>query len=264
MRLSTLRIALSGLVLTGSAGLALPVAAQSVIYCCDDASNKKVCGDFLPKECQRRAYEERDGRGFVIKKVEAPLTPEQQARRDAEIKRKAELEQQRIEERRRDMALLSTYADERDVDAARDRALADIDKLVKQAEKVLADSTARRAKVEQEKEFYKSKTLPQQLKDQLALADKDVTVKRAAVNERLAERQAVTDKFAQEKRKFVLLKCGKAAAEEEAAKPKREVVVQANEGAASEVRNASPAGEAGAAPAAPAAPAPATRPEDEK
>lgn len=263
MRLSPLRIALSGLVLAGSAGLALPAAAQAVIYCCDDTGGKKVCGDFLPKECQKRAYEERDGRGFVTRKVDAPLTPEQQARREAEIKRKAELEQKRIEDRRRDMALLSTYADERDIDAARDRALADVDKLVKQAEKALADSTARRTKVEQEKEFYKSKTLPQQLKDQLALADKDVTVKRAAVNERLAERQTVTDKFAQERRKFIELKRGKAAAEEEAAKPKREVVVQANEGAASESRTPPGGADAPAPAAAPASPPPA-RPGDEK
>ena len=218
-----------------AAGLvATPASAQSVVYCCDDASGKKVCGDFLPKECQGRAYQERDGLGFVIKDVPAPLTPAQIAQREAEQKRKEEAEQKRIEERRRNLALLSTYADERDIDVARDRELADVDKLMAQAEKVLADSTARRAKLDKEREFYKTKILPAQLKEQMAAADKDVATKKAAVNDRLAQRQAVIDKFAQEKRRYRELKRGGTG--EDPSTPKREVVVQPNEGAASEVR----------------------------
>ena len=253
MRHPSTRLVLIAALLAGAFGAA-PAAAQAVIYCCDDAGGKRVCGDFLPKECQRRAYEERDDKGFIIKRVEAPLTPAQIALREAEQARKAEAEQKRIEERRRNMALLSTYAEERDIDAARDRALADLDKSVKQAEKALADSSARRAKVDQEKEFYKNKTLPAQLKDQIALADKDVAVKRAAMDDRLAERQSIINKYAQEKRKFRELKRG-GEPEPDPSAPKREVVVQPNEGAASESR-----GEVSLTPATQPAPANAPAP----
>jgi hypothetical protein len=100
---------ISALLLISSALLAQGAAAQIRIFCCDDATGKKVCGDFLPPACQGRAYEERDNRGFVSKKVEAPLTAEQQARRDAELAKKEEEKKKSAEDRRRSVALLATY-----------------------------------------------------------------------------------------------------------------------------------------------------------
>ncbi len=87
------------------------------------------------------------------KKVEAPLTAEQQARRDAEMAKKEADAKQAAEERRRTLALLSTYSSEKDIDSARDRNLAEIDKSIKEAEKRLDEaskqedrsSTARRS-----------------------------------------------------------------------------------------------------------------------
>ena len=55
--------------ISAAALFASPVFAQEArIYCCDDANGRKVCGDFVPKECERRAYEERDNKGYVINK----------------------------------------------------------------------------------------------------------------------------------------------------------------------------------------------------
>ena len=88
---------ISVLLLFSSALLAQGAAAQTRIFCCDDANGRKVCGDFLPPACQGRAYEERDNRGFVSKKVEAPLTAEQQARRarrEAQLQKQKQLAQQ--------------------------------------------------------------------------------------------------------------------------------------------------------------------------
>lgn len=187
-------------------GFAAPTLAQSVIYCCDDVSGRKVCGDFLPKECQKRAYEERDGKGYVIRQVDAPLTPEQQARRDAELARKTELAQKQMEERRRNQALLSTYASEQDIDKARDRALADVDKGIIQTEKALADSVKRQQNVEKEKEFYKNKPLPAQLKTQIADAEKDVQAKNDAVAQRKKDKDRVANSFEEEKLRFRELK----------------------------------------------------------
>lgn len=258
MRQHLLRSALCGSLLAGSLIASLPASAQSIIYCCNDANGRKVCADFLPTECQKRAYEERDEKGYVIKKVEAPLTPAQQAQREAELAKKAALDLKKQEEQRRNSALLATYANEKDIDNARDRELADVDKLVVQAEKAVAESQKRQAKVAKEKEFYKGKALPKQVKDQLDAADKDVAAKLQAVEDRKAEKLKVSAKFDEEKRRFVELKSGKNAKLATPDKPKREVVVQPNEGAAGEARPASPpaaASEATAKPAEPAKPA---------
>ena len=53
---------ISALLLVSSTLLAQGAAAQTRIFCCDDSTGKKVCGDFLPAACQGRAYEERDNR----------------------------------------------------------------------------------------------------------------------------------------------------------------------------------------------------------
>ncbi len=198
--------ALLSSLLTTSLLLSLPAQAQSVIYCCTDGEGRKICGDFLPKECQKRAYEERDGKGYIIKQVDAPLTPEQQAKREAELVKKAELEQKQIEERRRNQALLSTYASEQDIDKARDRAQADAAKSIAQAEKALSEALKRQKTVEQEKEFYKNKPLPAQLKQQLADAAKDVQAKTDAVSNRQKDKEKVAASFEDEKKRFRELK----------------------------------------------------------
>lgn len=238
------------LLLPAAAAWAPPAAAQSVIYCCNDAQGRKVCADFLPKECQKRAWEERDGKGYVINKHEAPLTPEQQARRDAELAKKAELAQKQLEERRRNQALLSTYASEADIDRARDRALADVDKSISQAEKALVELQKRQAATNKEKEFYAGKPLPAQLKQQIAALDRDFTAKTDAVEARKKEREKVVADFEDEKRRFRELKAGGGTVGVKPDdKPRREVIVQPPPGAESE---ATPA----PAPAPPPAPPP--------
>lgn len=201
---------LSAAVLVTLLSIATPGLAQtaSVIYCCNDDGGRKVCGDFLPKECQKRAYEERDGRGFVIKEVEAPLSAEQQARRDAETAKKAELALQQMEERRRNQALLSTYSSEQDIDKARDRAVAEVEKGIVQTEKALAESVKRRQALDKEKEFYKNKPLPAQLKTQLADGDKDVAAKTDAVAQKKKDKEKLAASFEDEKARFRELKGG--------------------------------------------------------
>ena len=187
--------------------IALPALAQEArIYCCDDANGRKVCGDFVPKECERRAYEERDNKGYVINKVEAPLTPEQQARRAAESERKLVEEKAKAEERRRNLALLSTYASEADIDAARDRSLREVDKLIKEAEQAVVNAEKNLAKTSAEKEFYKGKELPSDLKSKIRDLEAATAAKRVVLDTRKRDIGLVNAKFADERKKFRELK----------------------------------------------------------
>ena len=187
--------------------IGIPAHAQDArIYCCDDAAGRKVCGDFVPRECERRAYEERDSKGYVVNRVEAPLTPEQQAKRAAELERKQDAEKAKADERRRNMALLSTYASEADIDAARDRSLRDVGKLIKEAEQAVTSAEKNLAKANAEKEFYKGKELPAELKSKIRDLEATVAAKRVAVDARKRDIGLVTAKFADERTKFRELK----------------------------------------------------------
>ncbi len=207
---------ISALLFASSAVLAMGAAAQTRIYCCNDASGRKVCGDFLPPACQGRAYEERDNRGFVSKLVEAPLTAEQQARRDAEKIKKEEEAKKAGEERRRVLALLSTYSSEKDVITARDRALAEVEQNLKQSQQRLDEARKKRKKIDGEKEFYKGKPLPDALKADVRESDKEIKAQQAAVDARVKEMDEIRIRFEEERKRYLEL-IGKKAAEDASA-----------------------------------------------
>lgn len=240
------------LLFASSALLAQGAAAQARIFCCQDDKGTKVCGDFLPPACQGRAYEERDGKGFIAKQVEAPLTPEQQARREAENAKKVEDAKKAADERRRNLALLATYASEKDINSARDRALAEVDKNRKQSQARLDEANKKKKKIDADREFYKGKALPEDVRASVRDNEKEIAAQTAAVAAKVKEADDVRAKFADERKRYLEL-TGKKPADAAAATP---------ETAAPAAAAASPAAVAPAAPAAkPAAPvAPAATP----
>ena len=239
---------ISALLLASSALLALNASAQVRIYCCDDSNGRKVCGDFLPDACQGRAYEERDSKGFVVKQVEAPLTEEQQARREAEMARKEEAKKKAAEERRRSLALLSTYSNEKDINSARDRALAEVEKNMKQSQARLDEANKKKLKLDTEKEFYKGKAMPDSLKAQVRENEKEIKAQASAVDSRVKEMEDIRNRFGEERKRYLEL-TGKKQAEGTVPAPGTE---------------AKPADIPAAAPApAPATP-PAPKPADKK
>lgn len=200
MRLKSMLLLSSLLCLAGSAS-----AQQARIFCCDDAKGRRVCGDFVPAECADRAYEERDGAGRVSKKYEAPLTAEQKTRRAAELARAEEEKRKVQEERRRALALVSNYASVEEIDKARDKALAAVEKNLKQAQARLDEATAKKKKLDTEKDFYKKKPLPDQLKTLIRDNDSELRSQQAAVAERSKELEDVRARFAAEKKTYIEL-----------------------------------------------------------
>jgi len=196
---------ITALLFVSTTVLALGAAAQTRIYCCNDANGRKVCGDFLPAACQGRAYEERDNRGFVSKTVDAPLTPEQQARRDAETAQKEADAKKAAEERRRTLALMSTYSSVKDIDSVRDRNLAEIDKSIKEAEKRLDEAMKKKQKLDSDKEFYKGKPLPDSVKAQVRENDKEIQAQQKTVADQTKEKEEVRNRFADEKKRYIEL-----------------------------------------------------------
>jgi hypothetical protein len=196
---------ISALLFATSATFAIGAAAQTRIFCCDDAKGRRVCGDFLPTECQGRAYEERDNRGFVSKVVEAPPTAQQLARREAELAKQEEQKKKASEERRRTLALLSTYSSEKDITTARDRSLAEVEKNMKESQQRLEEAKKKKLKLDGDKEFYKGKPVPEPVKAQIRDNDKEIKAQQAAVDARGKEMEEIRARFADERKRYLEL-----------------------------------------------------------
>ena len=186
------------------AALSMPGwAAKS--FCCSDEKGRQVCGDILPQECYGRAYREMSESGTLLHRVEAPLTAAQRAQRDAEARRKLEEERTASEEKRRNQALLNVYSSEKDIDFMRDRALADLDTALKQAQERHREALQRKQQLDNEAEFYKKKPLPYELKTQMKSNDIELQAQLAAIEAKQKEMDTVRARFADDKKRFVEL-----------------------------------------------------------
>jgi chromosome segregation ATPase len=203
MRLSFLLLSL-GVLATTSA------LAQTRSYCCVDGDGHQQCGNVLPTACYGKAYRELDARGRTIKRYDAALTPEQRAQKEKELALKKELERQAQEESRRNRALLNTYASEKDIDAALEKALVELEKSVKAAQDKLAEATKRKDKLMGEAEFYKKKGIPPELKRQIQDNESEIKAKEKELQAREQEREDIRKRFEEEKQRYRDLTKGKA------------------------------------------------------
>lgn len=183
--------------------------ASANLFCCHDANGKKVCGNSLPGQCYSRAYYELDARGAVVRQVEAPLTPEQRAQRAVEEAKKKEEEKRLAEEQRRNQALVASYTSEKDIDIARGRALVDFDKTSQDIRKRHDEALKNKKKLDNEKEFFQKKPMPESLKTQIRENEEEIRKTLALLDNNTAERNALIAKYEEEKKRWVEFKYGK-------------------------------------------------------
>lgn len=182
------------------AGAVAPAAAR--VTCCE-VDGKRSCGDPPPVQCLDKAKTVFN-KG-VAKEVEAPLTTEQKAARDAEALHKAEEEKKAAERARRDRALLDSYASEKDIDLARDRAIAEIEKNSADAQVRLEAALKKKEVLDQEKEFYQKKKVPAQLESQLKDNESEIAAQQKALQQREVNVAAVKTRFEADKTHYRLL-----------------------------------------------------------
>lgn len=193
----------SALILLAAAALSAPAAAQGrMTYCCIDDSGKQVCSDVLPRQCYGKAYREINSRGITVRKIDAPLTAEQRAVKEAEARKAKEEEARRLEQDRRNRALLATYATEQDIDYARDRAVADIEKAIRALQDKQAELAKQKQKLDSEAEFYRKKTMPPQLQAQMRDNDAEMKTQQTAIEGRQKEIEAAKARYEDERQRY--------------------------------------------------------------
>ena len=198
-------------VLKYSAGLIVMLAAISVnaatpasgrFYCCDGG---RVCGDALPEQCRGKAYRILDSSGNLLKEVGPPLTVEQKARAAAEALRKKELEEQAREQRRKDQALLDTYATPQDIDLAQGKAESDVNLAIRGAEDRIAAARKQRKKFEEEAEFYKKKSLPPEVAKGLRDADHEIKTQQELLDVKKGDAATIKAKYDADRKRYAEL-----------------------------------------------------------
>lgn len=181
-----------------------PAAAASRLFCCHDENGRQVCGDILPAACYGRAYRE-IGESGAVRRVEAPLSAEQRAQREADEKRRKEEEIVLKEQQRKDAALLNTYGSEKDIEAMRARAEQDVRLSIKGAEAKIVEARKQRKRFEDEAEFYKKKTLPAEVDKGLRDADFEIKAQQSIIEAKNKELETVRAKYDEDRRRFVEL-----------------------------------------------------------
>lgn len=184
---------------------ALPAAAK--ITCCE-VDGKRTCGDPPPPQCLTKSKTVFD-KGGVAKEVEPPLTSEQRAAIEAEKARKVEEDKRAAEQARRDRALLDSYTNEKEIDFARDRALADLEKNAEQARNRLDAALKKKQKLDQEKEFYQKKPVPAALSAQLKDNENEIAAQQKILEQKDVDVAAIKERFGADKARYLQLR-GKA------------------------------------------------------
>lgn len=182
-----------------------PATASAKTFKCKDDKGRTYYTQTPPVQCLGKEMDELSKQGRVVKKREAALTPEQQAARDAEKKREKEEALAAKEQKRKDRALLNTYASEKDIESGRERALKQAEEATKEIEKRIAKAHRRTKKLNAEKEFYVKKPMPKKLKDDIRNNELELDTQQKALAGRKKELDEINAKYDEDKRRYLEL-----------------------------------------------------------
>lgn len=192
-------VALIALATALSTQAATPSSGPGKMYCCEGG---RICADSLPEQCRGKAYRILDSNGNMIKEIGPPLTPEEKSLAAAEARRKKELEEQVKEQRRKDQALLDTYATPQDIDLAQTKAEADVNLVIRGAEERIAAARKQRKKFEDEAEFYKHKPLPAVVAKGLRDADHEIKTEQELIDVKNNDAANIKAKYEADRKRY--------------------------------------------------------------
>ena len=188
-----------GLVIGLSVGFCVSVTAQS-IYTCIDANGRKITADRPIAECIDRTQRELNQTGTLRREIGPSLTAQEAAARDAKDKLAQEANARDVENKRRDRALLLRYPSRAVHNQERSAALAQIDEVIKAANKRTGELTEQRRAIDSELEFYAKDVskAPLALKRRVEENDKSIAVQKSFNAEQDLEKKRVNLRFDEE------------------------------------------------------------------
>jgi len=199
-----LRLALAWAALVALPAVALAQAkGEALSYRCIGADGKRYYGQTMPPACVGRPVELLNPQGVVVRRIEPAAQAEKKADKKADAARPAEDASAR-EQRRRDQALLATYASEAEIESARQRALAENERDIRDTERRIEALRKHRAEVEQAaaaKKDAKAKGAAPRATD-LENVLMDLKAQEELLEAKKKNSQAINDRFEQDRRRF--------------------------------------------------------------
>ena len=204
------------LFVTAATAVQMAASPAHATYKCVDEKGITHYGDIMPWQCEKKPVVEMSTQGSVVRKIDAPLTPEQlKAIDDNRVRDKAKsdlIAAQKL----RDNALISTYGAEREFDVARDKDIANLDSRRKTLVGRISDVDKLLAKLNTDMEFYqagKSKTskvkeAPPQLVQDQKRAAADAAGIRAELERIDKDKVEIATRYDAEKARWKRLKGG--------------------------------------------------------
>jgi hypothetical protein len=194
------------------------IRAEARSYRCVAKDGKKYYGSTRPAQCMDVMTEALSAQGMVIGRIEAPLTAEQRAAREADAEKNAAAEQARREaenaakvQARRDQALLQTYTSERDIESVRQRAIADNRVATAQIEVRIAALKKRQDALNKEAAAVQAGKKPSDTFEQdVKAVAYDLQLQERLRESRKREADAINARYDEEKRKYHQLTQGAA------------------------------------------------------
>ncbi len=177
-----------------------PVLAQGPRYKWRDAEGNLHYSDALPADAGKRGYEVVNAQGIVIKRVEAPKSPEEVAAAKA-VAAKEQAARADAEARvRKDQQLLAAYPNEEELARAHQQQLDMLQQNIRSAEiglqsqeRNLAEQLGQAADIERD-----GKPVPQRIADQIGVTRAQIEAQHRVVDRRIAELEKAKLDFAAE------------------------------------------------------------------
>jgi hypothetical protein len=175
-------------------------SAQGSIFTCRDRSGHTLTSDRPIADCAS-TMRELGPSGIVKREIAPPLTPEQQKQKDEADRAKRLAEETLREQHRRDLALLTAYQSEDQIEAARKRALSDPETSIKTSQARLTDLGEEKLALAKEVEGYKGKvppTVQRRVDDNQALIDDE----NASIKSRNVDIVRINQRYDDDRKRF--------------------------------------------------------------
>jgi len=183
--------ALAALIVAGPAGWAQgradSAASAAGIYTCTDDKGNKLTSDRPIPACSAREQRLLNRDGSLRRVVPPTLTADERAEQEAIERRAAAARVAQADAVRRDRNLVARFPNEATHRKAREAALDTVRVAMRTTEQRVAELTAARKPLDEEAEFYKGKTLPLRLKQQIDANDAGIDAQKSAAQNQEAE-----------------------------------------------------------------------------
>jgi len=193
-----------------------PLVAQAqVTYRCTTSEGKKYYGSAIPMQCMGHPIEQLNAQGLVIRRIDPEGEEKARAEKAAAAAKSREEESANREEQRRNRALLATYTSERDIEEARQRALADNQNAVREVETKIDAIKKRRSGYDKEMEFYQdnkkgTSKAPAKLLEDIKNAEIDLKAQEGLLAAKKKEVDGINAKYDEDKKRYIQLTKGQA------------------------------------------------------